>query len=97
MEQYDGKRAVVTAGTSGIGLATAKLLIARGGRVLVTGRSKAGLAPARAELGKNAIVMESDAASLADIDALADRVKSEFGTFDLLFVPAKRASCRSRA
>jgi NAD(P)-dependent dehydrogenase (short-subunit alcohol dehydrogenase family) len=49
MGQYDGKRAVITGGTSGIGLATAKLLIARGGRVLVTGRSKAGLAPARAE------------------------------------------------
>jgi NAD(P)-dependent dehydrogenase (short-subunit alcohol dehydrogenase family) len=88
MGQYDGKRAVITGGTSGIGLATAKLLIAQGGRVLVTGRSKAGLAPAQVELGKDAIVMESDAASLADIGALADRVKSEFGTFDLLFVNA---------
>jgi NAD(P)-dependent dehydrogenase (short-subunit alcohol dehydrogenase family) len=39
-------------------------------------------------LGKNAIVIESNAASLADIDRLADRVKSEFGTLDLLFVNA---------
>ncbi len=88
MQQYDGKRAVITGGTSGIGLATAKLLIAQGGRVLVTGRAKAALDSAREELGKNAIVIESNAASLADIDRLADRVKSEFGTLDLLFANA---------
>jgi len=88
MGHYDGKRAVITGGTSGIGLATAQLLIAQGGRVLVTGRAKAGLASARKELGNNAIVLESDAASLSDLDRLADHVKSEFETFDLLFVNA---------
>ncbi len=88
MGQHDGKRAVITGGTSGIGYATAKLPIAQGGRALVTGRAKTALALARKELGKDAIVIESDAASLADIDALADRVKSEFGTLDLLFVNA---------
>ena len=50
MQQYDGKRAVITGGTSGIGLATAKLLIAQGGCVLVTRRAKAALDSARAEL-----------------------------------------------
>jgi NAD(P)-dependent dehydrogenase (short-subunit alcohol dehydrogenase family) len=88
MGQYDGKRAVITGGTSGIGLATAKLLIAHGARVMVTGRAKEALASARKELGDKAIVIESDAASLGDIDRLADHVKSEFGTFDLLFVNA---------
>ena len=88
MQQYDGKRAVITGGTSGIGLATAKLLVAQGACVLVTGRAKAALDSAREELGKNAIVIESNAASLADIDRLADRVKSEFGTLDLLFANA---------
>ena len=88
MAQYDGKRVVITGGTSGIGLATAKLLINAGARVLVTGRTKAALDVAREELGQHAIVIESDAASLDDIDALADRVKSEFGTLDLLFVNA---------
>ena len=92
MGQHDGKRAVITGGTSGIGYATAKLLIAQGGRALVTGRAKTALALARKELGKDAIVIESDAASLADIDALADRVKSEFGTLDLLFVNAGQTS-----
>ena len=88
MGLYDGKRAVITGGTSGIGLATARLLLDHGARVLVTGRAKAGLAWARKELGDDAIVLESDAASLDDIDRLADHVKSEFGTFDLLFVNA---------
>ena len=88
MGQYEAKRAVIIGGTSGIGLATAKLLIAHGARVMVTGRAKEALASARKELGDKAIVIESDAASLGDIDRLADQVKSEFGTFDLLFVNA---------
>ena len=88
MARYEGKRAVITGGTSGIGLATAKLLLDEGARVLVTGRTKVGLDRAREELGKSGIVAESDAASLPDINKLADRVKSEFGTLDLLFVNA---------
>jgi NAD(P)-dependent dehydrogenase (short-subunit alcohol dehydrogenase family) len=86
--RYDGKTVVITGGTSGFGLAAAKLLLDQGARVLVTGHTTATLDRARAELGGSAIVMESDAASLADIDTLADRVKSEFGTLDLLFANA---------
>lgn len=88
MGKYDGKRVVITGGTSGIGLATAKFLRDEGARVLVTGRSLAGLAAARTELGDEATVVESDAASLPDIDKLAGRVSSEFGRIDLLFVNA---------
>lgn len=88
MGRYDGKTVVITGGTSGFGLAAAKLLLDQGARVLVTGHTTATLDRARAELGGSAIVMESDAASLADIDTLADRVKSEFGTLDLLFANA---------
>ena len=88
MERYQGKRAVITGGTSGIGLATAKLLADEGARVLVTGHTKQTLDRAREELGKNGIVAESDGASLAEINKLADRAKSEFGTVDLLFVNA---------
>ena len=88
MGQYDGKRVVITGGTSGIGFATAKLLLDQGARVLITGRKKAALDSVAKELGKNTIAVESDAASLADIDRLADRVKSEFGTIDLLYVNA---------
>jgi NAD(P)-dependent dehydrogenase (short-subunit alcohol dehydrogenase family) len=86
MGRYDGKRAVITGGTSGIGLATARLLIAKGGRALVTGRAKGALESTQAQLGEAAILVESDAASLTDIDRLAQRAKSELGSLDLLFV-----------
>jgi hypothetical protein len=88
MERYQGKKAVIIGGTSGMGLATAKMLLDGGARVLVTGLSKAGLESAQKEIGKQAIVVSSDARSLTDIDALASRVKSEFDTFDLLSVSA---------
>jgi NAD(P)-dependent dehydrogenase (short-subunit alcohol dehydrogenase family) len=88
MERYEAKRAVIIGGTSGMGLATAKMLLDGGARVLVTGRSQAGLESAEKELGTGAIVVSSDARSLTDIDALASRVKTEFDTFDLLFVNA---------
>ena len=88
MERYQDKKVVIIGGTSGMGLATAKMLLDGGARVLVTGRSKAGLESAQKELGKDALVVSSDARSLTDIDALASRVKAEFDTFDLLFVNA---------
>lgn len=86
--QLNGKQVVITGGTSGIGLAFAKLMLDQGARVLITGRTKATLDSVGAELGENAVMVESDAASLGDIDLLAERVRSEFGTFDLLFVNA---------
>ena len=88
MGQYEAKRAVIIGGTSGIGLATAKMLVDGGARVLVTGRSQAGLDSAQKELGKGGVAVSSDARSLTDLDALASRVKAEFDTFDLLFVNA---------
>ena len=88
MERYQGKKVVIIGGTSGMGLATAKMLLDGGARVLVTGLSKAGLESAQKELGKGALVVSSDARSLTEIDALAARVKADFDTFDLLFVNA---------
>ncbi len=88
MGRYEAKRAVIIGATSGMGLATAKMLLDGGARVLVTGRSQAGLESAQKELGKDAIVVSSDARSLTEIDALASRVKAELDTVDLLFVNA---------
>ena len=88
MQRYQDEKAVIIGGTSGMGLATAKMLLDGGARVLVTGHSQAGLHSAEQELGNDAIVVSSDARSLTDIDALASRVKAEFDTFDLLFVNA---------
>ena len=88
MERYPDKKVVIIGGTSGMGLATAKMLLDGGARVLVTGRSNAGLESAQKELGKGAVVVSSDARSLTDIEDLASKVKAEFDTFDLLFVNA---------
>jgi NAD(P)-dependent dehydrogenase (short-subunit alcohol dehydrogenase family) len=86
--RYQDKKVVILGGTSGMGLATAKKLLDGGARVLVTGRSQAGLDSAKQELGTDALVVSSDARSLTDIDALAAQVKAEFGAIDLLFVNA---------
>ncbi len=86
MARYDGKRVVITGGTSGIGLATAKVLTAGGARVLVTGRTPASLETARATLGPGAIVVSSDAAS--DVDTLVERAASDLGGVDLLVLNA---------
>jgi NAD(P)-dependent dehydrogenase (short-subunit alcohol dehydrogenase family) len=88
MDPYQGKKVVIIGGTSGMGLATAKTLLDGGARVLVTGRSQAGLDSARQALGTEALVVSSDARSLTDIEALAAQVKSAFDTIDLLFVNA---------
>jgi NAD(P)-dependent dehydrogenase (short-subunit alcohol dehydrogenase family) len=86
--KFSDKKVVITGGSSGIGLATAKLLVDEGARVLITGRTQATLDAAREQLGNNAVAVLSDAASLTGIDELADRVKAEFGTIDALFVNA---------
>jgi NAD(P)-dependent dehydrogenase (short-subunit alcohol dehydrogenase family) len=86
MGKYDGKSVVITGGSSGFGLSTAKLLVDNGARVLITGRSQATLDSAREQLGENVVSVRSDVASVSDIGALADRVKTEFGTLDALFV-----------
>src|SRR5690349_18571338 len=88
MERYEGKKVVIIGGTSGMGLATAKMLLDSGARVLVTGRSQAGLDSAKKELGRDTLVVSSDARSLTHIDSLAAQAKAEFDTIDLLFVNA---------
>src|ERR1017187_9769352 len=88
MAKHAGKKVLITGGTSGIGLATARLLVYEGARVMLTGRTKDTLEAARKEFGENAIVVESDAASLTDIENLAKRVESDFEQVNALFVNA---------
>ena len=88
MDRFNGKTALITGGTTGIGLATAKLFINEGARVIVTGRTSATIQTAQDELGDNAIVIHSDATSLPDVDALAVKVTETFGKLDVLFVNA---------
>ncbi|NLU82640.1 SDR family oxidoreductase [Rhodococcus sp. HNM0569] len=88
MGKYENKKVVITGGSSGFGLTTAQLLVREGARVLITGRDQSRLDAAREQLGEHAIAVRSDAASLAAIEDLADRVKNEFGTADALFANA---------
>ena len=84
-----GKTAVVTGGTSGIGLATADVLLAEGARVAICGRDVERLEAARAELegrhgSGNLIAEKADITRAEDMTALASRVARSFGTLDLL-------------
>lgn len=88
MSRYDGKNVVITGGSSGLGLATARYLVAHGARVLVTGRHQDTLDEAARQLGDRGIVVRSDTSSLAATDELADRVRQDFGTIDALVVNA---------
>ena len=88
MERYEGKRAVVIGGTSGMGLATARLLRDHGASVLVTGRTEADAQTTREELGDRVDVVASDATSLADIAALSEHVEKRLGRVNAMFVSA---------
>lgn len=88
MGRHDGKRVLITGGTSGIGLTTAQMLVDEGARVLVTGRTPETIHAAQQQLGDSATVFKSEAASLAENDLLADRVREELGGLDLLFLNA---------
>ena len=83
-----GKVAVITGGTSGIGLATAKLFAAQGARVLATGTSEDSVAAARTQLGPGVQVVRSDAADPAEVRALFENVGRGFGALDVLFINA---------
>ncbi|GJD60281.1 SDR family NAD(P)-dependent oxidoreductase [Methylobacterium frigidaeris] len=82
------KVAVVTGGTSGIGLATARLFAREGARVFVTGRRRAELDRAVAAIGPAATGVQADASTLADLDRLYAQVQAEAGRIDVLFANA---------
>ncbi|GGE13197.1 MULTISPECIES: SDR family oxidoreductase [Rhizobium] len=88
MSRLQNKTALITGGTSGIGIETARQFIAEGARVVVTGSSAASVEAARRELGDKAIVIQADAGDAAGQKAVADTVKEAFGTLDILFVNA---------
>ncbi|NVB80285.1 MAG: SDR family oxidoreductase [Kofleriaceae bacterium] len=85
--RLQGKLALITGGTTGIGLAAAKLFHAEGARVFVTGRSAATLAQARDELRGVAEVIESDAGDVPAIERLVTEV-AKHGTIDIAFLNA---------
>jgi NAD(P)-dependent dehydrogenase (short-subunit alcohol dehydrogenase family) len=88
MSSLEGKVAVITGGSSGIGLATAKRFVREGAYVFITGRREAELEKAKAEIGSNVAAVQGDVTSLADLDRLYATVKAEKGVVDIVIANA---------
>ena len=84
----EGKVALITGGSTGIGLAAAREMVAQGARVFVTGRRQAELDAAVAELGPSASGIRADASVLADLDAVYAKIARQAGRLDVLFANA---------
>jgi NAD(P)-dependent dehydrogenase (short-subunit alcohol dehydrogenase family) len=83
-----GKVALITGGTSGIGLATAQRFVAEGAFVFITGRRQAELDAAVQQLGNSAVGVRSDVSNLADLDQLFTIIKAQKGHLDVVFANA---------
>lgn len=88
MGKLEGKIAVVTGGSSGIGLATARRFVGEGAYVFITGRRQAELDAAIKEIGKNVTAVQGDVSKLADLDKLYATVKQLKGRVDVVFANA---------
>jgi NAD(P)-dependent dehydrogenase (short-subunit alcohol dehydrogenase family) len=88
MHRLDGKIALITGGTSGIGLATAKQFVNEGAHVFITGRREPELAAAVKEIGRNVSGVRGDVSNLADLDRLFAQIKNEKGKLDIVFANA---------
>ena len=86
--KLEGKIAVITGGTNGIGLATAKRFAAEGARIFVTGRRRPELDAAVDAVGTRATGIQADSAKPGDLNRLYERVKADAGRIDVLFVNA---------
>jgi NAD(P)-dependent dehydrogenase (short-subunit alcohol dehydrogenase family) len=88
MKRLEGKRALITGGSSGIGLETARQFIAEGAHVAITARDAKAFEQARQDLNEQAVCIASDASNAADQKLLAEKIKEAFGNLDALFINA---------
>ena len=88
MNRLEGKRLLITGGTTGIGLETAKQFMLEGARVVVTGQNPDTLAKAQQELGEEVIVIKSDAGRVDEQQRLVAEIERVFGRLDGVFINA---------
>lgn len=88
MDKLKDKVAVITGGSSGIGLATAKLFVENGAKVVVFGRGREALEKTKAELGASCYCVQGDIANSTDLDKLFSETESHFGSIDVLYINA---------
>ena len=88
MKKLEGKTAVITGGTEGIGLATAKLFLKEGAYVFITGRRRKELDEAVKAIGPNVTGIQGDVARMADLDRLYATVGKVKGQVDIIFANA---------
>jgi NAD(P)-dependent dehydrogenase (short-subunit alcohol dehydrogenase family) len=88
MGKLDGRVAVITAATSGMALATAKLFVKEGAYVFITGRRQQILDEAVKTIGRNVTGVQGDVSDLCDLDRLYEIVKAKKGKIDVLFASA---------
>jgi NAD(P)-dependent dehydrogenase (short-subunit alcohol dehydrogenase family) len=88
MQKLSGKTALITGGNSGIGLATAKMFLAQGARVAISGRNAQALEEAAQNLGGGVLTLQCDAGKVADIEAAMAMLKEHWGQLDVLVVNA---------
>src|ERR1700755_3670998 len=90
MSRLDGKIAVITGGSSGIGLATAQRFVQEGAYVFITGRRQSELDKAKALIGEGVTTVAVDSTNSADLDRLFATVLEEKGALDVLLVNSGR-------
>src|SRR5437868_4444791 len=88
MDRLKNKRALITGGTSGIGLETAGRFLHEGARLAITGKNPATLEAARKQLGSDVLIIPSDASDAAAQKTVAETLRQAFGGLDILFVNA---------
>jgi NAD(P)-dependent dehydrogenase (short-subunit alcohol dehydrogenase family) len=88
MNKLEGKIALITGGTSGIGIATAKAFVNEGAYTFITGRREAELAAAVKEIGRNVTGIQGNVSNLNNLDRLFAQIKREKGRLDIVFANA---------
>jgi NAD(P)-dependent dehydrogenase (short-subunit alcohol dehydrogenase family) len=94
MNRLKDKRALITGGTSGIGLETAREFLSEGARVAITGTNPATIEAARKDLGEGVLVIRSDAGDVAAQKDVAEAVRLAFGGLDVLVINAGVAALK---